>query len=88
MLIVNGTAELDWPTPTTGNVTWDGLIPSPPVIAPPPFKATDTADTPRVDVETASAAAMAPVDVGVNTTCTVQLLPLGRLEPQFVPPKE
>jgi hypothetical protein len=84
LVIVTGTAVLARPTPTVENVTCAGLLPSPPGSCPAPFRATETAATPRVDEETARVAAMAPLADGVKTTWTVQLLSVARLVPQVV----
>lgn len=83
-MTVTGCAVLDWPAATTGNAIWAGLVARPEARIPEPFSGTEAGATPKVDEETASVAAMAPVALGVKTIWTVQLLPLASSAPQVV----
>ena len=74
---MTGCAALDCPAPTTGKLICKGETLNPVESWPEPLSGTETGMTPELDDEMLSAAAMAPVALGVKTICTAQLEPMG-----------
>jgi hypothetical protein len=86
LLTVTVCAALVWPTAVAAKVSSDGAAPSPPSDCPLPLSGTVTGFTCEVDEVTVSVAFAVPFAVGVNFTCTVQLLPFASVAPQVVAP--
>lgn len=88
LAIITVCAALLAPGGTMAKTSCPGSTLIPAAVCPVPLNGTLTAATPAVEDETASEAVAPPAAAGVKITCTVQLLPLARVAPQVVVPRE